>query len=68
VLDDLKLRYSVGTAGGRPAFAAQYETFTVTGGTVAPQNLGNRSLRPEYTTEHEAGVDLGFLRTAPPSG
>ena len=61
VLDDLKLRYSVGTAGGRPAFAAQYETFTVTGGTVAPQNLGNRSLRPEYTTEHEAGVDLGFL-------
>ena len=60
-VDELGLRYSVGTAGGRPAFAAQYETFTVAGGTVSPQNLGNRDLRPEHTTEHEAGLDLGFL-------
>lgn len=60
-IDELGLRYSVGTAGGRPAFSAQYETFTVAGGTVSPQNLGNRDLRPEYTTEHEAGIDLGLF-------
>jgi TonB-linked SusC/RagA family outer membrane protein len=60
-VDELKLRYSVGTAGGRPSFASQYETFTVGGGSVAPFALGNRELKPEFTTEHEAGIDLGFL-------
>jgi TonB-linked SusC/RagA family outer membrane protein len=61
VVDELGLRYSVGTAGGRPSFAAQYETFSVAGGSVAPAALGNRSLKPEYTREHEAGIDLGVL-------
>jgi TonB-linked SusC/RagA family outer membrane protein len=60
-VDDLKLRYSVGTAGGRPAFAAQYETFTITSGSVSPLTLGNNDLKPEFTTEHEAGFDLGLL-------
>ena len=60
-IDDLKLRYSVGTAGGRPTFAAQYETYSVSGGSIIPITLGNQALKPEYTTEHEAGVDLGFL-------
>jgi TonB-linked SusC/RagA family outer membrane protein len=61
-VDELGFRYSVGTAGGRPAFAAQYETFNVGGGSVSFGNLGNRELRPEYTREHEAGFDLGFLQ------
>lgn len=61
VVDDVKLRYSLGTAGGRPSWSAQYETFAVSSGSVSPLTLGNRDLRPEYTTEHEAGIDLGFL-------
>jgi TonB-linked SusC/RagA family outer membrane protein len=60
-VDELKLRYSLGTAGGRPSFAQQYETFSVSGGSVVPLTLGNRELKPEFTTEHEAGIDLGFL-------
>jgi TonB-linked SusC/RagA family outer membrane protein len=56
---DIKFRASLGTAGNRPAFAAQYETFTIgTGGTLNPNTLGNRFLRPEITTEREVGVDI----------
>jgi TonB-linked SusC/RagA family outer membrane protein len=59
-VDELKLRYSLGTAGGRPSYPAQYETFSVTGGTVTPVTLGNVNLAPEKSTEHEAGVDAMF--------
>jgi TonB-linked SusC/RagA family outer membrane protein len=59
-LDELKLRYSLGTAGGRPTFSAQYETYTVTGGRVTPVTLGNQDLKPEFSTEHEAGIDAAF--------
>jgi TonB-linked SusC/RagA family outer membrane protein len=53
-----KPRVSVGTAGGRPRFSAQYETFTLgTGGTVSGTTLGNRKLKPENTTETEVGID-----------
>jgi TonB-linked SusC/RagA family outer membrane protein len=60
-IDELKLRYSYGTAGGRPNFAAQYETYTVAAGSVLPATLGNTELRPEFTREHEAGFDAAFL-------
>ncbi|HEX2208205.1 MAG TPA: SusC/RagA family TonB-linked outer membrane protein [Longimicrobium sp.] len=60
-VDDLKLRYSLGTAGGRPSFRAQYETFSFSGGSISPLTLGNKDLRPEYTVEHEAGIELGAL-------
>ncbi len=57
-VNDLKFRASVGTAGGRPSFAAQYETFGIgTGGLVTANTLGNKDLRPEVTTETEFGVD-----------
>jgi TonB-linked SusC/RagA family outer membrane protein len=57
-LNDFKLRASVGTAGGRPSFAAQYETFTIgTGGTVTGSALGNKDIKPETTTETEYGID-----------
>jgi TonB-linked SusC/RagA family outer membrane protein len=56
--NELKLRGSVGTAGGRPSFAAQYETFTIgAGGSLSSQTLGNRNLRPEYVIETEYGID-----------
>jgi TonB-linked SusC/RagA family outer membrane protein len=59
--DNFKLHYSYGTAGGRPAFDAQYETYAVTAGGVTPVNLGNQALRPEHTSEHEAGLDLAVF-------
>ena len=57
-VNDMKLRGSVGTAGGRPKFDYQYETFNIgTGGTVSSNQLGNRFLKPENTTESEFGID-----------
>jgi TonB-linked SusC/RagA family outer membrane protein len=62
--NDVKLRASVGTAGGRPNFAAQYETFVLgTGGVVTPLGtLGNRDLKPEHTIEAEYGIDAEIVR------
>jgi hypothetical protein len=57
-LNEFKLRASYGTAGGRPQFVAQYETFTVgTGGVLQPIQLGNSNLKPEKIFEQEYGVD-----------
>ena len=57
-IDELKLRYSVGTAGGRPSFGDRYETYNFTaGGGLDKGTLGNRFLKPERSTEHEVGVD-----------
>jgi TonB-linked SusC/RagA family outer membrane protein len=59
MFSDLKFRASRGTAGNRPNFSAQYETYTIgTGGTLNPNTLGNRGLRPEVSTETEVGVDM----------
>jgi TonB-linked SusC/RagA family outer membrane protein len=60
-VDELKLRYSLGTAGGRPNFSAQYETYNVSGGRISPVNLGNNDLKPEFSVEQEIGVDAAFL-------
>jgi TonB-linked SusC/RagA family outer membrane protein len=58
-LNEFKLRYSIGTAGGRPNFAAQYETYNVSlAGSMSPQTLGNRELRPEHATEQEVGLEV----------
>ncbi len=58
-VNEFKLRASRGTAGGRPSFSDQYETFGfIEGGGVVKQNLGNRFLRPEQSEETELGVDL----------
>ena len=60
-IDEFKLRFSLGTAGGRPNFFAQYETFGVSQGAIFPVNLGNRALKPEFTTEREAGMNFVFF-------
>ena len=60
-IDELKLRFSYGTAGGRPNFFAQYETYGVSGGGIFPVNLGNRALKPEFSVEGEVGVNLVLL-------
>jgi TonB-linked SusC/RagA family outer membrane protein len=57
-LSEFKLRFSRGTAGGRPSFADQYETFTFAGtGALVKGNLGNEALKPERATENEFGLD-----------
>ncbi|MBA2246235.1 MAG: SusC/RagA family TonB-linked outer membrane protein [Gemmatimonadetes bacterium] len=60
-ISEFKLRYSLGTAGGRPRFNAQYETFTVVDGVVNPQNLGNANLKPEFVVEQEMGIDATLM-------
>jgi len=61
-MDEFKLRYSFGTAGGRPSFTAQYETFSVAAGVITPISLGNRDLKPEHSAEHEMGIDMAFAQ------
>ncbi len=59
-LNEFKLRYSIGTAGGRPRFAAQYETYSVSNGVISPVSLGNKFLKPELSTEQEVGLETVF--------
>jgi TonB-linked SusC/RagA family outer membrane protein len=55
---EFKVRASRGTAGTRPDFADQYETFSFTeGGGLSKQTLGNKFLKPEHATETEVGID-----------
>ena len=57
-VNELKLRAGVGTAGNRPPFFAQYETFSLTAGTIGGQaTFGNRNLKPETVRETEIGFD-----------
>jgi TonB-linked SusC/RagA family outer membrane protein len=57
-VNEFKLRASQGTAGGRPSFNDQFETFAFNAaGGVLKQNLGNKNLRPEHATETEFGLD-----------
>lgn len=68
-VSQLKLRYSIGTAGSRPNFFQQYERFFITGsGSLEFGTLGNRSLKPEFTTEQEAGIDLTLFDRVQISG
>lgn len=58
-VNEFKLRFSRGTAGGRPDFADQYEVFDVLeGGGLELSTLGNKFLRPEHSTENEIGLDI----------
>ena len=57
-LTEFKLRASRGTAGNRPSFNDQFETFNfAAGGNLVKGNLGNRFLKPEHATETEIGLD-----------
>ena len=60
-ITELKLRASIGTAGGRPRFQAQYETLTLSDGQLSKSTLGNAFLKPELQTEMEFGLDAGVL-------
>jgi TonB-linked SusC/RagA family outer membrane protein len=57
-VNELRLRASRGTAGNRPRFNAQYETYTVTSTGINLNQAGNSQLKPETTTETEVGTDI----------
>ena len=61
-VDELKLRISHGTAGLRPPFTAQYETFAISGGVPEKVTLGNSDLKPAYSRETEYGFEVNFLK------
>ena len=56
-ISEFKPRFSIGTAGGRPRFNAQYQTYAVSQGAIAPKVLGNPGLKPERAMERELGLD-----------
>jgi TonB-linked SusC/RagA family outer membrane protein len=60
-IDEFRIRASKGTAGLRPIFNAQYETFAIVGGSPSKQNLGNALLQPAHSTETEYGLNIDFL-------
>ena len=65
-LNTLRLRAAYGRAGKQPdVFAAQRLYLPATGpadvAVVTPQAIGNPDLRPEVSSELEAGFDLGAL-------
>ncbi len=60
-ITELKLRTSIGTAGGRPGFSSQYEILNLNNGQLSKSTLGNAKLKPELQTEMEFGLDAGVL-------
>ncbi len=58
IVNEFKLRAAYGTAGNRPIFSAQYQTFSIgSGGTLTPSTLGNPLLGPEVVRETDIGFD-----------
>lgn len=59
-VDELKVRYAVGEAGGRPGYSWQWERWQVDRieGLTRFATAGNSQLRPHFTREQEVGLDL----------
>lgn len=60
-VQELKIRAAVGTAGIRPGFNWQYETYALNAGVSSPGQKGNKLLKPSQTKEIEIGLDATFL-------
>jgi hypothetical protein len=60
-VQELKIRAARGTAGLRPNFSDQYETYSISGGTISKFQLGNKNLEPAVQTENEYGINTTFL-------
>ncbi len=58
---ELKIRAAKGTAGLRPNFEYQYETYSVFAGTLSKNTVGNKNLEPALQTETEVGLNATFL-------
>jgi len=60
-IQNLKIRAAQGTAGIRPGFNWQYETYNISQGVTSPGQKGNSALKPSQTKETEFGIDISFL-------
>ncbi|MCK5787417.1 MAG: TonB-dependent receptor, partial [Chlamydiia bacterium] len=60
-VQELKVRGALGTAGQRPGFSYQYETYTRSNGQYLKNTLGNVDLKPSNSKEIELGIDISFL-------
>ncbi|HDL17795.1 MAG TPA: SusC/RagA family TonB-linked outer membrane protein, partial [Bacteroidetes bacterium] len=60
-INEFKLRAAYGTAGNRPGFSSQYETFSVGGGTISKGSLGNKELKPAFSKEAEIGLEMALF-------
>jgi len=58
---ELKIRAARGTAGLRPGYIYQYETYSVAAGQLTKNQVGNRDLEPALQTENEVGINASFL-------
>jgi TonB-linked SusC/RagA family outer membrane protein len=58
---ELKIRAARGTAGLRPGFEYQYETYSVNSGALFKNTVGNKDLQPAVQTENEVGINASFL-------
>ena len=58
---ELKVRAARGTAGLRPGFEYQYETYAVSSGALSKNTIGNKNLQPAVQTENEIGLNASFL-------
>lgn len=56
-----RIRASRGTAGLRPGFYDQYETYSVSQGVISKNQKGNNDLKPATQTENEYGLNVTFL-------
>lgn len=63
-VNEFKLRGSRGSAGRRPPWTAQYETYALSRGQIYPDRLGNRHIRPQEGVENEFGVDMVLFNAA----
>ena len=63
-IDEFKLRASYGTAGLRPSFAAQYETFAFVGSALKKVTLGNNLLKPAIKFIAPAQTTCNYLSLA----
>ncbi len=60
--DELKIRVAYGTAGQRPAFSNQYETWNISNGSINKSTFGNKDLKPSESEELEFALDAYFLK------
>jgi TonB-linked SusC/RagA family outer membrane protein len=60
-INELKIRASYGTAGNRPPWSAQYETFNIVAGVPVMNNYGNAYLKPSTIKEMEFALNVDFL-------
>jgi len=60
--DELKIRAALGTAGQRPGFSYQYETWSISNGAIQKSTLGNKNLKPSESEELELAIDADILK------